>query len=70
MADAERERLFEAAAELGWSDRGKGPGRNGYIKLYCPCGKHLTWIHKTPSNPHYYRQRISFMRARCGGPPS
>ncbi|MGH9108467.1 MAG: hypothetical protein ACRDY3_03205 [Acidimicrobiales bacterium] len=66
MANAERERLFEVAAELGWSDRGKGPNRKGYIKLFCPCDKHITWIAKTPSNPNYYRERASFMRSRCG----
>lgn len=59
----EREDVYRAAAELGWTIDDK-PNKNGYFKMRCPCGKHVTWLHKTPSNPNYYRERIGVLR-RC-----
>jgi hypothetical protein len=58
----EREDVFQAVEELRWTQ--KKPNKKGYIKLLCPCGKHKTWLHKTPSNPNYYRERVNFLR-RC-----
>lgn len=57
----EREDVYAAADELGWTIDDK-PGGNGYFKMRCPCGKHLKWLHKTPSNPNYYRETIAYMR--------
>lgn len=67
MADSEREDFFEKATKMGWSDRGDKPNAKGYIKLFCSCGKHITWIAKTPSNPHFYRERFNFMTNKCPG---
>lgn len=64
MGNTERERLFQLAADLGWVPR--DPNKKGYVKLVCPCGKHLTWVHKTPSNPYYYDEKIKFItRKKC-----
>jgi hypothetical protein len=58
----ERSDVYEAAAELHWTvdDR---PNKKGYFKVKCPCRKHTKWLHKTPSNPNYYREFISHMRS-------
>lgn len=65
MANSEREKLFALADALGW--RQKPPSKKGYVKLECPCGKHYTWVHKTPSNPYHYAERGRFIRSRdCG----
>lgn len=58
----EREDVFAAADSLRWrvDDR---PNRNGYFKMQCPCGQHTKWLHKTPSNPHYYREYIAKMQS-------
>lgn len=61
----EREDVFAAAKELGWAIETK-PNGKGYLKLRCPCGKHLHWLHKTPSNPNYYREFIKQMHRACG----
>ena len=61
--NADRDRLFEEAKRLGWT---RVDGK-GYTKLLCPCGEHKTWVHKTPSNPNYYRERLKFIgRFGCG----
>lgn len=54
------------AAELGWTDA--GDNKKGYTKLKCPCGDHITWLHKTPSNPNYWNEKIQYLRTRCGRP--
>lgn len=49
----ELEALLREAESKGWSvDKGKG-----YFRLRCPCGKHQTWVHLTPSNPHYEQEK-------------
>ncbi len=49
---------------LGW--RAEGPNSKGYFKLKCPCpGKHLTMVHKTPSNPNYWKERKQFIERSC-----
>lgn len=58
--EVEREDVFRVADELSW--RVIGPNKRGYFKALCPCGKHKTWVHKTPSNPNYYRQKVNFIR--------
>ena len=57
----EREDVFAVAFELGWTVRKRRSGK-GYEMLVCPCGQHKTWVHKTPSNPNYYRERVNFIR--------
>jgi hypothetical protein len=62
MAGTEHSRgeLFRIATELGW--RSGGTSGKGYEKLLCPCGAHKVWIHKTPSDPNYYRHTIKWIR--------
>lgn len=61
---AEREKALRAAATLGWTYVPPSKG-SPYGKLKCGCGKHITWLHKTPSNPNYYRERVQYMRRTC-----
>jgi len=65
----EREDVFAAALELDWTIDDK-PNKHGYLKMKCGCGKHITWLHKTPSNPNYYKERIQYMRRKCNPGPS
>lgn len=62
----EREDVYEAAKAYGWSIDTK-PNKSGYLKMKCGCGKHMSWLHKTPSDPGYYRNRVKFMRRTCPG---
>lgn len=64
----EREDVYLAAAELHWTVDEK-PNKKGYFKVRCPCGRHLKWLHKTPSNPNYYREFIHKMRQLGCKPP-
>ena len=57
MAGNDRKSTLELAEELGWREAGQG--KKGYTKLKCPCGKHITWLHKTPSNPNYWKERVT-----------
>jgi hypothetical protein len=57
-----REDLLRVAEELCWTHI---PNPKGYDKLHCSCGAHKTWIHETPSDPNYYRNRISYLRRTC-----
>lgn len=58
----EREDVFAEAARLTWTIDER-PNRKGYLKMRCPCGKHQKWLHKTPSNPNYFRDVVSHMRS-------
>lgn len=52
--------LIDAAEALGWTLI-RAPGR-GYE---CPCGSHMTWVHRTPSNPNYWKERLAFLGRTC-----
>jgi len=55
----ETEALLDEADKVhGW-DVSKG---RKYFRLRCPCGKHQTWVHLTPSNPNYVRERRGYLR--------
>lgn len=60
----DREHVFETAEELGWRIAER-PNKKGYLKMWCPCGAHLRWLHKTPSGVNYYRDVIAWMRRIC-----
>lgn len=49
---------------LGWN-ADDPDGSKGYFKLKCSCGKHITWLHLTPSNPNYFKERIAHCRRTC-----
>ena len=36
----------------------------GYFKMKCPCGQHLKWVARTPSNPNYHRNLEGWLRQR------
>jgi len=69
--DNEREDVYRVADELDW-DIDDNPNSRGYFKMKCPCGDHMRWLHKTPSNPNYYAQVIAYMRRACdsSAPPT
>lgn len=57
----ELELLLKRAEQLGWKvDRPKK-----YFRLRCGCGKHMKWIHLTPSNPNYAKDVLSWLEATC-----
>jgi hypothetical protein len=57
--DIERYLLKEAESR-GWYV-GK---KKKYFKIMCPCGDHLTWVHLSPSNPNYLKDRLSYLEGR------
>jgi hypothetical protein len=44
--------------QAGWLIEDTGT----YYRMKCSCGNHQRSIHLTPSNPHYGRQALSWMR--------
>lgn len=59
----EGQEVIDAAAEFGWTaKRKKGAS---YFHMYCGCGQHHTWLHISPSNPNYFKERIAFMKKKC-----
>lgn len=54
-----------AAAAMGWTaSRSKTK-----FKMTCACGKHITWMHLTPSNPNYFKERLRYFQRTCYMPP-
>ncbi len=53
---------IKALKAIGWT---VDSDTKGYFKLRCPCGKHLAWLHLTPSNPNYFRERVSHCKSEC-----
>ena len=60
---AEREAAVKEVAEHGW--RFVKENANGYYVMHCYCGKHYTNLHKTPSNPDHFKQRVGYMIRLC-----
>ncbi len=44
--------VIKVARAAGWVIETNSNRR--YLRLRCSCGKHVTWIHSTPSNSHYF----------------
>jgi hypothetical protein len=58
-----RDEAVAAVAEHGWY-----PARTtkrGYLIMRCSCGDHQETLHKTPSNPHHFRQKAARMITIC-----
>jgi hypothetical protein len=60
---AEREAAVEEVAEHGW--RVAKESASGYYAMYCYCGQHHTNLHKTPSNPDHFKERVRYMIRLC-----
>ena len=67
MSENSREDALRIANELNWRE-----GRlndKGYLQLLCPCGQHIKWLHKTPSNPNFFTEAIKYLRRQeCSKP--
>jgi hypothetical protein len=33
----------------------------GYLQMRCGCGRHLVWLHKAPSSPNHFREKVAYM---------
>ena len=55
----ELETVLKEAEEQGWRVDGGG---NTYFRLRCPCGKHMRWVHLTPSGTNYVRDLLGWLR--------
>lgn len=58
-----REATVRAAEAIGWwvarvTDR-------GYLVMRCSCGEHQETLHKTPSNPNHFDQKLARMTRTC-----
>jgi hypothetical protein len=60
----EMERALEYLALEGWYVH--DTSAKGYVEVRCSCGgKHIGWLHKTPSNPQHYRQKANRLIRMC-----
>lgn len=66
--EQERRAALRELAEIGWGPPDDPPKQNkkGYIKVLCGCGAHKFWLHKTPSNPNFFREKVAYARRICG----
>ncbi len=55
---------IEELKSIGWI-ADETSGSKGYFRLKCSCGQHISWLHLTPSNPNYFRERVSHCRRTC-----
>jgi hypothetical protein len=58
-------RLPDMGAARREVDVGPAQADSGYYAMYCYCGKHHTNLHKTPSNPDHFKQRVRYMISLC-----
>lgn len=60
------EKVVRNAEERDW--QATHNPKTGYYRLKCPCGNHMKWVAKTPSNPNYERNLRSWLeRCDCWG---
>ncbi|GAA0542993.1 hypothetical protein GCM10009546_01310 [Actinomadura livida] len=57
----EGEEALQRIAAMGWCVENPPT----YYTVKCPCGLHQRQIHLTPSNPHYFRQAVSWCKRIC-----
>ncbi len=58
----EGERALIEIEAMGWTVARKGK----YFRLRCGCpGMHQTYVHLSPSNPNYFREKIRYCRRIC-----
>lgn len=60
MSEHSREDALRIAKELNWQEGRLN--KKGYMLLLCPCGKHVKWLHKTPSDPNFFLNAIAYLR--------
>jgi hypothetical protein len=54
--------VVDEISRHGWTEVA---GKN-YRKFRCPCGRHMKTIHKSPSNPNYFKNLMAwFRRQEC-----
>jgi len=54
----ELEAILTEAESKGWRVE-----KTTYFRLRCPCGKHQTWVHLTPSNPKYAQEKLQKLQS-------
>jgi hypothetical protein len=54
--------------EHGWTVHHENA--KGYLQMRCGCGRHLVWLHKTPSNPNHFREKVAYMIRVCSTGPA
>lgn len=57
--ESERDAAVEQATAHGWTVARET--KRGYLILRCSCGKHQETLHKTPSNPNHFRNKVARM---------
>ena len=53
------------AEAIGWTVARET--KRGYLIMRCSCGRHQETLHKTPSNPAHYAQKVQRMTKTCRG---
>jgi hypothetical protein len=60
---AERDAAAKEVASHGWSVARETA--KGYYIMRCACGRHQTTMHKTPSAPDHFRNKVAWMISQC-----
>jgi hypothetical protein len=60
---AEREAAVKEVATHGWYVARETT--RGYYIMRCSCGRHQTTVHKTPSLPNHFQQKVAWMIRQC-----
>jgi hypothetical protein len=60
---SERDAAVEEVAPHGWKVARET--KRGYLIMRCSCGKHQETLHKTPSDPNHFRNKVAHMVREC-----
>lgn len=63
MANAQNVRQQLEVAPHGWNVARETD--KGYYVMRCSCGLHQTTMHKTPSLPDHFRNKVAYMIRTC-----
>jgi hypothetical protein len=63
---SERDAAVEEVAPHGWKVARET--KRGYLIMRCSCGNHQETLHKTPSNPSHFRNKVARMISECSRP--
>jgi hypothetical protein len=61
-----RDAAVEEVAPHGWKVARET--KRGYLIMRCSCGNHQETLHKTPSNPNHFRNKVARMISECSRP--
>jgi hypothetical protein len=64
--ESDRDAAVREVAPHGWTVARET--KRGYLIMRCSCGLHQETLHKSPSNPNHFRQKVARMVSLCSRP--